>query len=107
MGCDKYSVSGYADEARGWKEATIHFSEGGSDMTCLCTMPQQARLELQDVRSLAYLGAAVVLQHHAHQDYWHLPFDIPEWIREEIDRVVLTRPERVAAEQIPSSQQGD
>lgn len=92
MGCDKYTVAGYVHGSNGdWKDGTIHFSEGGSDMTCLCTLPQQSRLDLEDVRSMAYLGAAVVLQHHGYQDYWHLPGSLPQWMRDDIDRAIYPR----------------
>lgn len=90
MGCHKYTVSGHVDGGE-WAEGTIHFSESDDSVTCLCTthIDGRGRLDLEEIRSLAYLGAAVIFQHQRHQEWWHLPGDLPQWVRDEIDRVVL------------------
>lgn len=94
MGCHSYNVSGHVSNGK-WKDGTIHFSESDDSVTCLCTTHPDGgdRLSLEEIRSLAYLGAAVVFQHQRHQEYWHLPGDLPQWVRDEIDRVVLSRSE--------------
>jgi hypothetical protein len=93
MGCDKYTVAGWSDEKSDWEEGTIIFREDGS-LTCLCGLSHHdegRKLDLEDVRSMAYLGAAVALQHSGHQEYSILPYDLPQWLRDEIDRNVLQR----------------
>ena len=75
MGCDHY-VGG------------IMFSEGDDEVGCLCTFPHNDgdRLDVERVRSLAYLGAAVVLQKRGDLEHPYLPGCLPAWIRDEIDR---------------------
>jgi hypothetical protein len=96
MGCNHYNVGGWDDESRGWKEGTIKFDDlGDGDLPCLCMFDSHGgtyKLDISQVRAMAYLGAAVALQHGKHEDYRVLPYGIPEWIREEIDRNILTRP---------------
>jgi hypothetical protein len=71
----------------------IHFPDTDDRATCLCTFPfnNGQRIDLQEMRSLAMLGAAVVMQHHKHEEYRYLPGDLPQWIVDEIDRVILGR----------------
>jgi len=75
MGCDKY-VGG------------IMFSEEYDHIGCLCTFPDNDgdTLDAERVRSLAYLGAAVVLDQHGDLEHPYIPACLPEWIRKEIDR---------------------
>lgn len=75
MGCDHY-VGG------------IMFSEMNDDIGCLCTFPHNDgdRLDAERVRSLAYLGAAVVLEQRGDLEHPYLPACLPKWIRNEIDR---------------------
>jgi len=76
MGCDYYGK--------------LHFNEN-SNVGCLCTFPHNDRaagkeLTADRVRSLAYLGAAVVLEHQGELESPFMPDCLPEWIRKEIDR---------------------
>ena len=75
MGCERY-VGG------------VMFSEVDDDIRCLCTFPHNdaAGLNAERVRSLAYLGAAVVLERRGDLEHPYLPSCLPEWIRNEIDR---------------------
>lgn len=75
MGCDHY-------------HGGIMFSEMNDDIGCLCTFPHNDgdRLDAERVRSLAYLGAAVVLEHNGDLEHPYLPKCLPDWIRNEIDR---------------------
>ena len=73
-------------------EAAIHFSER-DDVSCLCTFPHNyegGQLDGETIRSLAYLGAAVVLVQREvlDEDYVFLPDMLPEWIVNEIKRLV-------------------
>lgn len=84
MGCDKY----YLDDNN-----MVAFSEGDDELGCLCTFPHNDGNQLSEerVRSLAYLGAAVVLLYHGEIDHGFLPNCLPDWVRSEIDRVVLKK----------------
>ena len=81
MGCESYYVDGDRD--------FVHFGES-DDLGCLCTFPRNddGRLNAERVRSLAYLGAAVVLIRRDGGGSTILPDDLPDWVRREIDRVV-------------------
>jgi hypothetical protein len=88
MGEHVYGVSGYRNEK--WQDMAIQFSEMDDDTACLCTFPHNftGGIDAQHVRSLALLGAAVVLAHQGEleDDYNFLPFCIPTWIRDEIEK---------------------
>ena len=75
MGCDSYAGG-------------IMFSEMDDEIGCLCTFPHNDgdTLDAGRVRALAYLGAAVVLQHRGDLEHPYLPSCLPEWMRQEIDR---------------------
>lgn len=80
MGCDRYTVE---------DNHIISFSEM-DDGGCLCTFPHNygETLDMETVRLLAMLGAAVVLIHHGKTDSpVFLPYGIPEWIVRELDRL--------------------
>jgi hypothetical protein len=64
------------------------FSEADDSIRCLCTFPfnDGERLCPDRVRSLAYLGAAVVLDQRGELEHPYLPFCLPKWMRDEIDR---------------------
>jgi hypothetical protein len=99
MGCDQYTVSGWVQEEQKWKDGSIHFPDTDERATCLCTFPSGGRrIDLQEMRSLAMLGAAVVMQHHKHEEYRYLPGDLPEWIVDEIDRVILGRRDDIGSD---------
>lgn len=78
MSCERYCVN--HDE--------IMFSEIDDSICCLCTFPfnDRERLSIERVRSLAYLGAAVVLSQRGKLDHPYLPSCLPQSIRDEIDR---------------------
>jgi hypothetical protein len=86
MGCDYYGIitreEGYS--------SSLHFSDLDEEWECLCTFPynDQGKLDSSRVRSLALLGAAVVLAHNGELDNPLLPNGVPEWIREEIKRII-------------------
>ena len=80
MGCDKYFING----------SYITFSEGDDDYSCLCTFPNNDKVDEispERVRSLALFGAAVVMkaEGNAGDDWIYLPADVPQWIRDGID----------------------
>lgn len=85
-----YSVMGMIDGK--WANAEIQFSEMDDDTACLCTFPYNfnGKLDAEHVRSLAMLGAAVVLAHQGElgDDMNFLPHCLPQWVRDEIERIV-------------------
>ena len=60
-----------------------------------CTFPHNDSPSLvpDRIRSLAYLGAAVALIRRGDfkDDSVYLPSSLPKWIKDEIDRIVLTK----------------
>jgi hypothetical protein len=74
MGCDSYYLDGI--------DTPIKFSEMNDDVCCLCTFPHNDNNELTNyrIRSLAMLGAAVVLLQHGVIDNGFLPNCLPKWI---------------------------
>lgn len=88
MGCDCYTILTHSGERN------VRFSEGNDTISCLCTFPHNdgETLDADRVRSLAYLGAAVVLaSHEESDDNQYLPRSLPEWIRKEIDWTIGCR----------------
>jgi len=88
MGEQVYTVSGRHDEK--WENVDIQFSDTDDTTACLCTFPhnfEQGGVDSEHVRSLALLGAAVVLAHQGEleDDYNFIPNCIPKWIIDEID----------------------
>jgi aminopeptidase-like protein len=83
MGCDKYRLN----------ENIIAFSELNDDVGCLCTFANDSSYTLapETVRSLAYLGATVVLLHQKEIDHGFMPSCLPDWIKKDIDRIVLNK----------------
>lgn len=83
MGCNKYYLEGIS--------YPVAFSEMNDDIGCLCTFPLNDgnSLNPERVRSLAYLGAAVVMLSHERVDHGYIPHCLPDWMRKEIDRIVL------------------
>jgi hypothetical protein len=80
MGCDTYYFN----------EIPIRFSET-DDGGCLCTFPFNdcGKLTNDRVKLLALLGAAVVLIHCEEiEESVYLPYSIPSWIVEEINRIL-------------------
>ena len=80
MGCDKYYLMN--------SESPVCFSEGDDVINCLCTFPHNdgTTLDAERVRSLAYLGAAIVLMKNGRIEHGYLPKCLPQWMRDEIDR---------------------
>lgn len=88
MGCDTYYIN----------DIPIRFNEMNDDVCCLCTFPfnDNGELSKSRLRSLAMLGAAVVINHHESLreeiedanfntvDY--LPDKLPKWILNGIDK---------------------
>jgi hypothetical protein len=83
MGCNKYYLEGI--------DYPVTFSEMNDDIGCLCTFPHNNNdaLDPETVRSLAYLGAAVVMVSREQLDHGYIPNCLPNWIKKEIDRIVL------------------
>jgi len=85
MGCDKYFID---DDYNDY----IMFSESDDEWSCLCTFPvnyRDEKLDSETLRSLALLGAAVVLYNHG--DMYlpiYLPYAVPKWILNEIKRLI-------------------
>jgi hypothetical protein len=82
MGCDKYYIA---------DDQMLLFSEGNDEVGCLCTFPHNDGYELspERVRSLAYLGATLVLLKKEEIDNGYIPSCLPDWIKQEIDRIVM------------------
>ena len=80
MGCETYHSGDFP----------IRFSEMNDDIGCLCTFPHNdfSPLCKERVRSLAYLGAAVVLAQRDLLDDGYLPNCLPERIRKGIDEAL-------------------
>lgn len=93
MGCHTYTVSGRIPNSPGaWADRELKFSESDDQYGCLCTFPHNYEgnaesITSDTIRSLAMLGALVVLAHQgsATAPYSYVPFDVPDWIRERID----------------------
>jgi len=77
MGCDKYYLQGF--------NYPIMVSEGQDEISCLCTFPDSGVCK-ERLRSLAYLGAAVVLMSRDKLPHGFLPACLPEDVRGEIDQ---------------------
>ena len=92
-----YTISGMVIEPSGevkdWRDVRVEFSDTDDDTACLCTFPHNFMdgLDTEHMRSLALLGAATVLAHQGElqDEYNIIPFCIPQWIRDEINRIVL------------------
>lgn len=80
--CEKYVI----------KNRLVSFSQDSKyDDLCLCHFPHDyfGRMDKETVRSLALLGAVVVLIHrdeNFNNKYELVPEDLPKWISREIDR---------------------
>jgi hypothetical protein len=90
MGCESYDTT------------YLKFSEGDDDLGCLCTFPHNdgSSLSADRVRSLAYLGAAVVLLRRGKLEHGYLPNCLPDWVRSEIDRSLTPHKETDEAEKL-------
>jgi hypothetical protein len=77
MGCDYY----YG----------LHFSEINDSVGCLCTFPfnDGDHLTTDRVRSLAYLGAAIVLAQRGELQSNIIPDCLPVWIKEGVDKQII------------------
>lgn len=96
MGCHVYRVevplawsSDKPDEPMSRNE-WFYFSEDNEEVACLCTFPAGERktLSISTLRSIAYLGAAVVLAHQRIVTSGEIPGCLPDWIKDEIDRIL-------------------
>ena len=73
----------------------VSFCDMDETYRCLCTFPgndQVLGIDIERVRSLALLGAVVVLEHNGmlddSQNHLYLPECIPDWIKEQIDKAI-------------------
>lgn len=84
MGCDYYTVHRWT--GKDWEEDSTYFSEIDDEVSCLCTFPHNylEGFDKDIVRSLAYLGASVVLNHHG-EEVRNINADLPAWIKKDID----------------------
>ena len=87
MGCDYYVLP---------DGALAHFSDNDDQFGCLCTFPfndenDTHELDVERVKSLALLGASVVLHRdgRAEGEYVLLPGSIPAWMVDGIRRIAL------------------
>ena len=88
MGCNIYR----------YNNIPIDFRYADDEFPCVCTFPYNNRafgykLEAEDVRSLALLGAAIVMIHNRDEDIqgkkWiTIPDDLPDWVTKEICRLI-------------------
>ena len=86
MGCDYYPLE---IEKQYYDDTFIRFSEMDDTFGCLCTFPwnNQENMDIDTLRSLALLGAGVVLAYHNEIDTpVFLPYGIPDWIIKGIDK---------------------
>ena len=100
-----------------WIEREVGFSECLTDgWSCLCTFPWADRgvrgeISSERVRSLALLGAAVVLIHNGdiQENNSYLPRCVPEYIREAIKKAIPTEEKEAIPliENCPYCQQGN
>lgn len=74
MGCDYYKLE---------NRSPVHFSD--TDVVCVCSLSEESELDSEDIRSLAYLGAAIALMHQDKLDHGFIPSCIPDKIRKAID----------------------
>lgn len=98
MGCQYYNFQRWVDkgESGDWKDISFHFSQAEQGFGCLCTWPHdhpnyEERMDVDDLRSLALLGAAVVLAHAGKiesRDDTIFPSDIPKWFIDELNRLL-------------------
>jgi hypothetical protein len=87
MGCDYYYLEPEDSSA------FIHFAIDDDTFSCLCTFPYNypdQKLDRDTIRSLALLGAAVVLANHKELELpIFLPNNIPQWIIDGINKYLL------------------
>jgi hypothetical protein len=85
MSCKSYFLHG---------GKVVKFLEDNDDLGCLCTFPHDdvSTLDAERVRSLAYLGAAVVLLQRGLIEHGYLPDCLSDWIRREIDAKLAGQP---------------
>lgn len=86
MGCEEYKT----------EDATIKFDETDESTRCLCTFPYNDNRTITPdrLRSLALLGAAVVLANRHESDFsgWcSIPNSLPAWVDVEICKVLNIR----------------
>lgn len=105
MGCAYYGADVEQQPGK-WGRCSVHFNESSEEVCCLCTFPHNDgdTLGVERVRALAYLGAMIALLHqgevsapltqtgHGRREVAHIPDDLPEWIRREIDRHLKEKP---------------
>lgn len=82
MGCDSYRVN----------DTTIKFNETDDECRCLCTFPHNdgETLDSERLRSLALLGAAVVLSQwdSGFDGHCTIPDSLPKWVDKEVCRIL-------------------
>ncbi len=90
MGCKSYTYKGRA----------IRINEVQEKFGCLCTFPvnDDGEMTVDRLRSLAMLGAAVVMLNNeelpeADDEYLILPSGLPQWIIDGIDQLLPMPPE--------------
>lgn len=87
MGCDYYHIKTFDPDD---ETSYIHFSEMDDTVGCLCTFPHNDAgwLSVERLRSLAMLGAAVVMLQHGEI---FGPVFLPNglgWVKDEIFRLL-------------------
>ena len=95
MGCKSYRIGAFNYAKQESRDCYIEFSTASDDYVCLCAFPHnwtEQKMDSDDVRSLAILGAAVILASREQEDdRIYIPNDIPAWMRAEVDRVLGVR----------------
>ncbi len=77
MNCDCYVLE---------ERNSIHFSADEDGVRCCCTFNSDEEPDVDRVRALAYLGAAIVLMQNNELEHGYLPSCLPDKIRYAIDR---------------------
>ena len=82
MGCDAYYLAGNG--------MPIMFGELDDSVGCLCTFPHHYNetLDADALRSLAMLGATVVLLRNGNIDNGYIPGCLPKWFMDELNRLL-------------------
>jgi hypothetical protein len=84
MSCDVYTAWAWDSENDRWYEQCMGFCDT-DDMPCLCSLNEtKQEISRDQVKSMAYLGAAVALNHHG-VEVQFIPQDLPDWLVEQID----------------------
>ena len=96
MGCNSYGIQAWI--GGGWAEASVSLNYDDERWPCLCTMRGDSHnteaFSAEDVRSMAALGAALVLAHNGTlgQPYITTPAELPAKVKAAIEYFIPGTP---------------